>query len=50
VFSYKGAAARFGKALRDKNIHVSIYENRLRISPSVYNDMEDIQRLVSVLS
>jgi selenocysteine lyase/cysteine desulfurase len=50
VFSYKGAAARFGKALRDKNIHLSIYENRLRISPSVYNDMEDIQRLVSVLS
>ena len=50
VFSYKGAAARFGKALRNANIHVSIYENRIRISPSVYNDMEDIAKLISVLS
>jgi len=50
VFSYKGAAARFGKALRDANIHVSIYENRIRISPSVYNDMEDIEKLIGALS
>ena len=50
VFSYKGAAAHFGKALRDANVHVSIYENRIRISPSVYNDMEDIEKLISVLS
>ena len=50
VFSYKGAAARFGSALRAAKIQVSTYENRIRISPSVFNDMEDIERLVHVLS
>jgi len=50
VFSYKGAAARFGKALRDARIRISIYENRVRISPSVYNDQDDIENLLRVLS
>lgn len=50
VFSYKGAAARFGKALRDARIQISVYENRIRISPSVYNDLDDIEKLLRVLS
>jgi selenocysteine lyase/cysteine desulfurase len=50
VFAYKGAAARFAKPLRDANIQISTYENRVRISPSVYNDMKDIEQLVQVLS
>ena len=50
VFSYKGAAARFGKALQDNNVQISIYENRIRISPSVYNDLDDTERLIHVLS
>jgi selenocysteine lyase/cysteine desulfurase len=50
VFSYKGAAARFGKALREARIRISIYENRIRISPSVYNNMGDIEKLLRVLS
>ncbi|HLX00250.1 MAG TPA: aminotransferase class V-fold PLP-dependent enzyme [Candidatus Acidoferrales bacterium] len=50
VFSYRGAAARFGKTLRDANIQISTYANRIRISPSVYNDMEDIEKLLRVLS
>jgi selenocysteine lyase/cysteine desulfurase len=47
--SYKGAA-RLAKPLRDSNIQVSVYENRIRISPSVYNDMEDIEKLLRVIS
>jgi selenocysteine lyase/cysteine desulfurase len=50
VFSFKGAAARFGKALRDARIRISTYENRVRISPSVYNDLDDIEKLLRVLS
>lgn len=50
VFSYKGAAARFGKALRDASIQISTYENRIRISPSIYNSIEDIETLLRVLS
>lgn len=50
AFSYRGAAARFGKPLRDAGIQISTYENRIRISPSVYNDMGDAEKLVRVLS
>jgi selenocysteine lyase/cysteine desulfurase len=49
VFSYRGALGRFGQALRDARIRISVYENRIRISPSVYNDPEDIEKLLRVL-
>lgn len=49
TFGYKGAA-RFAKPLRDANIRISVYQNRIRISPSVYNDMSDVEQLVRVLS
>jgi len=48
-FSYKDAAKRFGAALVTAKIKISAYENLIRISPSVYNDMEDIERLLRVL-
>jgi selenocysteine lyase/cysteine desulfurase len=47
-FSYKGAAKRFGLALAAAKVKISVYENIVRISPSVYNDMEDIERLLHV--
>lgn len=50
VFARKGAAASFAKPLRDAKIQISVYENRIRISPSVYNDMEDVEKLLRVLS
>ena len=50
VLSYKGAAARFGKPLKDAQVQISTYENRIRISPSVYNDLEDTEKLISALS
>lgn len=49
AFSYKGAS-RFATPLRDARIQISVYENRIRISPSVYNDMDDVERLLRVLS
>jgi selenocysteine lyase/cysteine desulfurase len=50
VFAYRNAARRFDAALRAANITISTYENRVRISPSIYNDMEDIEKLLGVLS
>ena len=48
TFSYKGVAKRFGAALTSAGIKISVYENIVRISPSIYNDMEDIERLLHV--
>jgi selenocysteine lyase/cysteine desulfurase len=50
VFSCEGADARFRRALEDAKIFVTLYRNRIRISASVYNDMEDVQRLIHVLA
>lgn len=50
VFAYKGAAPRFNRALQQAKIQISTYENRIRISPAVYNDREDIEKLIRVLS
>ncbi len=45
----QGAGQRFQRALRDEKIFVSLYENRIRISVSIYNDMDDIEKLIRVL-
>jgi selenocysteine lyase/cysteine desulfurase len=49
VFSYEGAGPRFRQALSDARIYVTLYKNKIRVSPSVYSDMDDIERLVKVL-
>jgi selenocysteine lyase/cysteine desulfurase len=49
VFSSEGAGARFRDALKQAKIYVSVYKNKIRISPSVYNDMGDIDRLLKIL-
>jgi selenocysteine lyase/cysteine desulfurase len=48
AFASKDVARRFGPALTAARIKISVYENMIRISPSVYNDMEDIERLLRV--
>jgi selenocysteine lyase/cysteine desulfurase len=50
AFAYKDAAARFDPILKAENIKISTYDNRIRISPSVYNDMDDIERLLTAVS
>jgi len=47
-FAYQGVAKRFGAALAAAKIKISVYENIVRISPSVYNDLEDVERLLRV--
>jgi selenocysteine lyase/cysteine desulfurase len=49
VFAYRGAGPRFRDALKKNRIAITIYENNIRISPSVYNDMDDINALKRVL-
>ena len=50
AFAYRDADKRFAQRLREAKIRISVYENRIRISPSVHNTMDDIDHLISVLS
>src|ERR1700733_4083568 len=50
AFACRGAARRFDSKLAAANIRISTHDNRIRLSPSVYNDMEDVERVISVLS
>lgn len=49
AFAYKGAAAKFNPILDAAKIKITVSENHIRVSPSVYNDMEDIERLIFAL-
>lgn len=48
-FAYRGSAQRFDQKLAAAKVKISTYENRIRLSPSVYNNMEDVNRVVSLL-
>jgi selenocysteine lyase/cysteine desulfurase len=50
AFAYKDAAARLDPVLKAEHIKISTYDNRIRISPSVYNDMDDVERLLKAVS
>jgi selenocysteine lyase/cysteine desulfurase len=49
AFACKDAISRVGRKLKAADINISVYENRIRISPSFYNDMAEVDRLISVL-
>lgn len=49
AFAAHGADARFDPALKAAGITISTYPDRIRISPSIYNDAEDVDRLIAVL-
>lgn len=49
-FALEGAEKKLHKKMSDAGINIQLYENRLRISPSVYNSMSDIDLLINVLS
>jgi selenocysteine lyase/cysteine desulfurase len=36
--------------LRERKVHVRVGPNYLRVSPSVFNDMDDIDKLLAALS
>jgi len=49
-FTMTGAERRFGERLRAAGVSVSLYGDRIRISPSIFNDMRDIETLLGALS
>jgi selenocysteine lyase/cysteine desulfurase len=49
-FALEGAEKKLHKKLAGAGIDIQLYENRFRISPSVYNSMSDIDSLVETLS
>jgi selenocysteine lyase/cysteine desulfurase len=50
AFAYRNAEKRFASRLKSANIKISIYEHRIRVSPSIYNTAGDIDHLIEVLS
>jgi selenocysteine lyase/cysteine desulfurase len=49
VFSREGVGAQFRGELKKARIFLTLYENRIRIAPSVHNDMDEIERLLGIL-
>jgi len=49
-YACRDAEKRFAQRLREAKLRIGIYEHRIRISPSVYNTLDDIDHLISVLS
>lgn len=50
AFTMAGAERRFGERLKAANVVVSLAGDRIRISPSIFNDAHDIERLLDSLS
>jgi selenocysteine lyase/cysteine desulfurase len=49
AYAIQDADRRFDGALRAAGVRISTYSRRIRISPSIYNDFDDVDRLLSVL-
>ena len=50
AFTMGGAEQRFAERLGAAKVSVSLYGDRVRISPSIFNDMHDIEALLDALS
>jgi selenocysteine lyase/cysteine desulfurase len=50
AFTLPGAERRFAERLRAAKVSVSLYGDRIRISPSIFNDERDIEHLLDALS
>lgn len=49
AFAHRDAQQRWAARLQAERIRISLYPHRLRISISVYNTMEDVERLLEAL-
>ena len=49
VFSSENVGARLRNTLKEAKIYVTLSKNRIRISPSVYNDTADIEQFLKIL-
>jgi selenocysteine lyase/cysteine desulfurase len=50
AFAYEGAAKTLAPKLDAARIKITVRPNRIRISPSMYNDMADVEALLRVLA
>jgi selenocysteine lyase/cysteine desulfurase len=50
AYACKDASKRFAVRLQAEQFQISVYESRIRISPSIYNTMDDVERLLKILS
>jgi selenocysteine lyase/cysteine desulfurase len=50
VFAMEGIGKRFHQALKDEQVFVTLYGDKVRISASVYNDMADIDKVINIFS
>jgi len=48
-FACKDAKTRFAGPLQQEKIRISLYDHRIRVSPSVYNTMDHIDHLIEIL-
>jgi selenocysteine lyase/cysteine desulfurase len=49
AFALQDARARLSERLREAKIRISVSQHRFRVSVSVFNDMNDIDRLLETL-
>jgi selenocysteine lyase/cysteine desulfurase len=49
-FTAPGAEKRFAARLKQANVSVTLGGDRLRVSPSLFNDLRDVDRLLNALS
>ncbi|WP_375268192.1 aminotransferase class V-fold PLP-dependent enzyme [Phenylobacterium sp.] len=49
AFALKDASGKLGPLLREKDVRITVSRNRFRVSLSVFNDMNDLDRLFAAL-
>jgi selenocysteine lyase/cysteine desulfurase len=49
-FALKGPREELNERLKRAGVSISVSRNHFRISPSVFNDLNDIEKLIEVLA
>jgi selenocysteine lyase/cysteine desulfurase len=49
-FAFRDASNRLSEKLVAAKIRIQLYDNRFRVSPSIYNSVSDVEKLIEVLS
>jgi len=50
AFALPGARQALRPRLQAAGVNIQVYENRFRVSPSIYNTMDDVERLIEVVA
>jgi len=49
-FAYRDAVKQLKPKIDKAGVNIQLYEHRIRVSPSFFNDMDDIEKLIRALS